>query len=243
MDAGAGQDLVAHQLDQVLGRQPASGLLALLRPERPNPFGQVGVVGHDHPPQARGDHLRLLGTEEGGPPEAPGLPSLERRAERVDAVLEHDEVVRLGERVRRIHVHRDPEGVLHEQDFRARRDPPLGMLQVQVVRRPFAVDVHRLRPRVADGVGHDHVRGHLQEHLVAFADVQRPQDGVEADAAGDEADGVIHADLTREGLLVAFDVRPLHERPGPNEVRHGGKAIRVRGRSAEEREVATEPVP
>jgi hypothetical protein len=108
--------------------------------------------------------------------------------------------------------------VLQDERLRARRDPLLRLIEIEVVRLELAVDVDGLRPRVANRVRDDNVCGRLYEDLVAGADVERAQDAVQADAPRCKARRVGDADAIGERTLVLGDRGPFDQLPSGDEV-------------------------
>ena len=165
--------------------------------------GTLVVVGHEDTALAGAHPLAGLGGETPDVAEGAERSPAPRRAVRVSAVFDEEEVVLLDDLHHRVHVGHVAAHVGHQEDLRA----GFGHFAVEVfgVHAPLAVrfDQHGFSTGVVDHAWHGVEGERVGQDLVAgfhAGDVERD---VHRRATGIGADGVLHAHVLGEGLLEA----------------------------------------
>ena len=165
--------------------------------------GVLVVVGHEDAAFTGAHAFARLGGKATDVTEGTEGTSAPRRAVRVSAVFDEEEVMLLDDLHHRVHVGHVAAHVGHQEDLRA----GFGHFAVEVfgVHAPLAVrfDQHGLSTGVVDHAWHGVEGERVGQDLVAgfhAGDVERD---VHRRATGIGADGVLHAHVLGEGLLEA----------------------------------------
>ncbi len=140
-------------------------------------------VGDEREPAAVAvQRLERLEAEERAGPEGADRPPLVERAERVRAVLQHDQVVLPGDREQAIHVAREAVKMRRHDRPRLVRDHPLDGLGIHVERLRIHVREHDRQARDARELRHDPERQRGKDDLGSRRQVERLQHVIEGDA-------------------------------------------------------------
>ena len=145
--------------------------------------------------------------------DAAGLAALVGGADRLACILDHGQVVALGELEDRVHVDALPEDVHGHDRARPVGDRRLELRHVHVVGAGLDVDEDRRRTDVRDRLGGREEGERRGDDLVALADAHRRKDQEQRVGAVGTGHRVLGAAVVRHRGLEGLDLRPADE-PG-----------------------------
>ena len=192
-----------------------------VRAQEPKLLGEPGVVRDDHPSLAHRHVLVREEAEAADEPESAARLATPRRPRRMGGILDHDEVVPVGDLPHGLHVAR--KAAVVEDDDRLRSGPDRGFevsrVEIEVVRADDVAEDRR-RPRVCDRVRGGHEVQRRKHDLVSRADTGREQREVQRSRSVRDCQSELDADELGELALELLDPRPHAPPAGLHDVIH-----------------------
>src|SRR5438445_4437002 len=233
VDVGLGQHVIDHEFHQISRGERRGGPTARSL-KGPQTGSQLWVVRYRHASHHRRDRLGLLSAKHGPAAEGSHLSPIVPGAKSMYTVFDHHEVVAARKSQGGVHVHWDAKRVLQQEDASTRGDATLCIHQVDVVVFQAAVYVDGSCACVAYCIGHHNVCRDGEQDLRSLTDSEGPQKPIKTYPSTGEADRVLDAHRTSEGLFVLFDLCALDKLCGCQHIAHGLDTIRPSSRPSEQ---------